>query len=93
MQGGPQQIQDKIAADGQPVPGQIIHPGGPQQNGGRQKFQHPVFGFQFVAAIDVGRVQGKIFFKGAGVLQTGVYLIGTECHQLGVDLPGGLGNP
>ena len=76
------QVQQKISADRQAIPGQIVHPGCTQQHSIGPGIQHALFGFQLVAAIDVGGGERCILVKRSVLNKARVDLVRAERNQL-----------
>ena len=82
LQRGPQKVQRKISPDGQVPAGKIVHPWNAQQNCIGKKIEHPLFSFEFVPPVNVGRGERKRLRQRAVLLRPGIDLIGTERGQL-----------
>ena len=77
-----QQVQQEVTADRQAVPGQVVHPGRPQQHGIGQNIQHALLHLLLVAAIDVGGGERCILVKRPVLSKARVDLVRAERNQL-----------
>ena len=78
---GGQQVQQEVTADRQAVPGQVVHPGRPQQHGIGQNIQHALLHLLLVAAIDVGGGERCILVKRPVLSKARVDLVRAERNQ------------